>query len=198
MALASVFGMAILMTADTTSQAFRAGATLGQLEQKTRDVLQRISDRLESADLSVTNPMLEAPFHSEWIDYQRVTGFVAGARELGPPERIILEYSPIDPNNGLDDDGNGVVDDCLIVWYENPGLANERRVVLSRWIPEFLENEIGGNLIDDNGNGLDDERGLSFDFSSDRVTIRVTLQQSDSNGVLITRSLSRTLTLRNR
>ena len=83
------------------------------------------------------------------------------------------------------------------MWIENPGLFNERRVVLSRWVSEFMENEIEGNLADDNGNGLEDERGLSFDFSDGRLTIRLTLQQEDRDGFLITRSLSRTLTLRN-
>ncbi len=197
MALASVFGMTILMTADTSARAFRTGATVGQLEARTRDVLQRISDRLESADLTLTAPQIGAPFHSSWIDYQRVTGYTAGVRDLGPPERIILEYSPLDPNDGVDNDGNGLVDDGRIVWIENPGLASERRVVLSRWVPEFMENEIEGNLADDNGNGLQDERGLSFDFFGGRLTIRLTLEQQDADGFLITRSLSRTLTLRN-
>lgn len=197
MALAAVFGMTILMTADTTASAFRTGATVGQLESMTRDVLQRISDRLESADISLTGPQLEAPFHSDWIDYQRVIGYTAGVRDFGPPERIILEYSPSDPNDGVDNDGNGVVDDCRIVWIENPGLVGERRVILSRWVSEFMENEIEGNLADDNGNQLEDERGLSFDFSGSRLTIRITLQQQDKDGFLITRSLSRTLTLRN-
>ena len=197
MALASVFGMTILMTADTTASAFRTGATVGQLEQMTRDVLQRISERLESADFPSTVPKLEAPFHSDRIDYQRVIGYTAGVRDFGPPERIVLEYSPSDPNDGVDNDGNGLVDECRILWVENPGLANERHIVLSRWVSEFMENEIDGNLADDNGNGLEDERGLSFDFSGGRLTIRLTLQQRDSDGTLITRSLSRTLTLRN-
>jgi prepilin-type N-terminal cleavage/methylation domain-containing protein len=197
LALASVFGLTVLMTADSTARAFRTGATVGELERKTRDVLQRISARLESADIALAAPQLSAPFHSAWIDYQRVIGYTAGARDLGPPERIILESSPTDPDDGVDNDGNGVVDDCRIVWIENPGLATERRVVLATWIPEFMEGEIDGNLADDNGNGLEDERGLSFDFSDNQLTIRLTIQRRDADGILVTRSLFRTLTLRN-
>ena len=78
-----------------------------------------------------------------------------------------------------------------VVWSQNPGDPDERRVVWSNVVRPFLEGEIQ-NGTDDNQNGLIDEKGLNFTLQGNRVTIRLTLERarnagSDLCGRLMTR-----------
>ena len=54
-------------------------------------------------------------------------------------------------------------------------------VYLRQSLPR-LEGEIGGNNLDDNGNGLVDERGLSFVLEGGRLTVRVTVEKKERDG----------------
>jgi hypothetical protein len=126
-----------------------------------------------------------------------VTGFLNDAPVWGPPERLLLEYSPGEVDDGIDNNQNGLVDECRVVWLENPDTVNERRTVLCNWVRETLEGETPGNNADENGNGLDDEPGLCFDFDGNRVTIRLTVERLSPEGFSIMRTLERTISFRN-
>ena len=109
---------------------------------------------------------------------------------------IRLEYMPGETNNGIDDNGDGFVDECRIVRVENPGTPDETILVLGTQVSEFYEGE-SPNLNDDNGNGLIDERGLCFYRTEDLITILVTLLRRDSQGRVETRSSMTTIAVRN-
>ena len=144
----------------------------------------------------MVTPNASAPFSSSALDYAQGIGFNAGAVVWGPPERIELNYGLSDPNDGIDNDGDGLVDEREIVWRENPGLANERSFVLCRNVAELLDGEVlNGN--DDNGNGLIDEAGLCFDFDGKRVMVRITVQGADAHGLLISKTAQQAVSLRN-
>ena len=74
-----------------------------------------------------------------------------------------------------------MLDQGQVIWRDKPGEVDERSVVWSRWVSDFLENELP-NGIDDNGNGLIDESGLTFVIDGSMVTIRLTLQRTGSDG----------------
>mgnify|MGYP000916787162 FL=1 len=61
---------------------------------------------------------------------------------------------------------------------------------------KFLEGEIS-NGIDDNGNGLIDERGLSFEVQGKMVVIRITIEKPGPEGTLSTKTLETRVTCRN-
>jgi hypothetical protein len=67
---------------------------------------------------------------------------------------------------------------------------------LVNWVRELLEGELP-NGLDDNGNGLIDESGLSFEIDGDTITIRLTLERFDAEGTLITRTVETAVTLKN-
>ena len=52
-------------------------------------------------------------------------------------------------------------------------------------------------MFDRNENGVIDERGLSFQVDGDSVTIRMTLEQADTEGELVTSTVQTTVTCRN-
>jgi hypothetical protein len=129
------------------------------------------------------------------VDFQRGQGVDAdGDPVFGPLERLVLEYD--EANDGLDDDGDGLVDEGRLVWLENPGAAGERRVVLCNDVREYLAGETSDG-DDENGNGLIDERGFALDFAGNAVTVRLTLEARGQKGQIIVSSAQRTVAFRN-
>jgi hypothetical protein len=77
------------------------------------------------------------------------------------------------------------------------GLASERRVTIVNGIGELLEGEVL-NALDDNGNGLIDEAGLSFSSDEGTLNIRLTVQRTGPGGEILSRTQAMDLVLRNR
>lgn len=196
-ALLGVITGGILMVGETTRSAYETGATAIELESTARRALDRICERLKSSSSDRTTPSPESPFSTIFVDYQRVVALDAGGSVWGDPERIELLYEDGEADDGVDNDGDGLVDECRVEWVEAFGLANERRQVLCKGVREYLAGE-GANGADDNANGLLDERGLSFDFDGERVNVRLTLEAMDHDNMRIVRTVERTLSFRNR
>ncbi len=141
-------------------------------------------------------PGAESPFSTSQIDFQDPTGFAGGVAVWGTTQRIGFQYSPVDPDDGVDNDRNGLVDDGRVVWTTNLGLPGQQSTILAVGVPEFFAGETL-NGTDQNGNGLIDERGLAFDFHLNSVTIRLTLSRIGDRGRLFTRWGQRTVSFHN-
>lgn len=195
-----LFGVAagsIALVHRTSSQALETGAESSTLNESARQAMERIAVRLPSANRDLVSPTPEAPFYASSLDFTPCEGYANGAVQWGTPERIAFEYTSADPDDGEDNDGNGLVDDGQVVWTRDPGGPDEVRQVLCRHVPELLEGELP-NGEDDNGNGLEDEMGLAFDFRGNTVTVRLTLQIVDRQNQRLTRTVTRALAFRNR
>ena len=68
-----------------------------------------------------------------------------------------------------------------IAWVENPGDTHETRVIWSRDVRAFAAGEVP-NGIDGNGNGLIDEKGLSFAIEGNTVIVSLTLERPGRRG----------------
>ena len=183
------------LTVRSGSRAFRTGQTVANLDANTRRFVDRICERLQTTSRAEATPTPETPFSSTVVDYQSAAtvGFGLGWGDL---ERIELRVSPGDADDGVDNDGNGLIDERQVIWTINPGLADESEQVLCSRVAEFLEGELE-NGLDDNDNGLIDEGGLSFDFGDNSVTVRLTCQARDPGGFLIESTVQRTIAFRN-
>lgn len=162
----------------STSDVYQSGAILSRLEDQAEETMDRlcmavISMRAE--DLLIPLP----PLSASAIDYEVLMGVEDGAAIWGDPARIELQ-----------------VERGQVVWSENPGTEAERRVVWTRWVPEFLEREVP-NGVDDNGNDLFDEAGLTFGMDGGQVVICLTLRRSDEGDTVYTRTFERRVTCRN-
>jgi hypothetical protein len=122
-------------------------------------------------------PDPDSPNHDSRVWYEVSLGVEDGEVVWGDPEEI---------------SGAG----SQVVWSQNPGQADERRVVWSNVVRPFLEGEIQ-NGQDDNQNGLIDENGLNFTLQGNRVTIRLTLERAQPDGGAHTQSVETSVTLRN-
>lgn len=197
--LLALFGGAAFLATETAGKSFRTEVVSSSLNAEAHKALGIITHQLRAADAGEIGEV-GAPFFETAIAFRRAVGFDDATETplWGDPERIELEYDPGDPNDGLDNDGDGLVDEGRLVHLINPGTPDERRSVLCNHVSESLAGETLGNLIDDNGNGLEDERGFCFIFDGTRATLRLTLAQRDKWGHLIEHSFEKSVALRNR
>ena len=193
--LAAVIGVPIMLLV-SGSRAYAIEAAAAAANEAVRQGVDGISARLTTA---ISAGILPPANQSEWIEYNRGIGYQGGAASAspGPTERIQFEYSPTDPDDGLDNDLDGLVDEGLVVWIENPGLPGQRRLTLVDTVPEAQAGEVLGNNLDDNGNGLVDEMGLAFDITTSRVAVCLTIVSPAPDGSTLVRNLERTVAFRN-
>jgi len=146
-----------------------------------------------------SGPLVPAPpvfWGSATADFQLATGWAAGEATWGPTRRIGFEYQAGELDNGIDDNGNGLVDEGSVVLTEDVGGLEERRVVLVNGVSELLQGEFA-NGADDNGNGLRDEAGLSFAMEDDTLVVRLSLERIGPDGNLMVRTQTVSMRLRN-
>jgi prepilin-type N-terminal cleavage/methylation domain-containing protein len=197
--LAALLG-AVAATVMRGQATYEQGMTIGSLEARARQTLDRIAAEFTSAMRVplVPSPVMVGGSSTFTCSFQRCTGFAGGAMQW-TPTAVRLQASPSDPNDGVDNNSNGLVDECQIVLVRNAGAADEQTVALAGFVREYFEGETL-NAADDNGNGLIDERGLSFslvDADDDSLTIRLTLEALDTERRVITRSVETAIHVRN-
>lgn len=192
--LLSVLGGLFFLTTESTTNAVGTGVAVAELDARALRALDRVCESLKSTSADMASPQQVTPFSATELEFQRALGANAdGTIAWSAVERFELEYDEAD--NGVDDDGDGLVDEGRLVWVEDPG-ANERRAVLCQGVREYLEGE-SFDGEDENGNGLIDERGFALDFSGSRVTVRLTLVGRDSNGHALASTVQRSVAFRN-
>ena len=196
MVLLSVVLGAAIMVLRQGQMNFDRTVSNAVVESAGNRALNRIARRLTGAGATTLFPVLEAPLGSSAVSFQEVEGWNAGAPVWSSDAEIRLEYEPRELDNDLDDDGDGLVDEGQVVQVENLGEADERRVVLVRGVREYLEGETADGF-DENGNGLEDERGLSFQLDGNEMIVRLTLLRPDPQGAITMRTLQTSISLRN-
>ena len=188
--LAMLRGMELFRTSTATATSrTRAGRALHRVVSELRSAS---SDTLTD----LTTPPGAAKFWADSIDYRHAVDWVDNALVLGPDQRIALELAPGELDNGIDDNGNGLVDERVVVLLDDVGAIDEQRLVLATRVAELLGGELP-NGVDDNGNGIADEAGLCFDQEGSTVTIRLTLQGIGPSGELIERTFEDAIVLKN-
>ena len=196
LALLSLVMGAIGMAGLSSVRAYRTGTLRVELDVQASRSARRLARELVGSSRQVLLPDPLAPFGTDTLDYQQSVGAAGGVIVWGPPLRIEFQYETGELDDGLDNNGNGSIDEGNLVWTQNPGAVNERSVIWCHGVRECLEGEIP-NGLDDNGNGLIDERGLSIDRVGDKLTIRLTLEQRDVDGRLVTRTVETSVRMRN-
>jgi hypothetical protein len=122
---------------------------------------------------------LENPLYDSRLDFEINIGFEDGEPVFGEPQRIELEDT-----------------DNAVVWTQDPDAAEQRRAVWARHVRELLEDEVLDG-VDNNGNGLIDERGLNFSVDGKLIVVRLTIERPGPHGGLVTKTLESRVTCRN-
>ena len=186
----------LMIVSHNITSAVRAGTASAALEAEGETAIRRLVEILREASTDSVTPRPAAPFSTSRVDFLRADSWNVKGFQWNPLERIRLELRPGELDNGLDDDGNGLVDECRVAWITDPGGPGQRVVTLCHSASELLGGELP-NGVDDNGNGLIDEPGLCVVFEDDGALVRLTLQRRDSEGRLLTRTFERRVGFRN-
>lgn len=173
--LAGVYG--ILMSTQST---YAVGTASASLNLQARRTVDRIAEELRDAGVETLFPSPTLPFGSDDLTFQKNVGYQAGAIVWGDVNRVAL-WEPASP--------------ALALWTDLGG-ANEKSAFLTLWVREYAEGEVA-NGLDDNGNGLVDEKGISFALDGNTLTIRLTLERIGEDDQVYTASVDTSIRLRN-
>lgn len=166
---------AMSVATDSASQSTREIV----LEDQARRVMRQIAYAIMGSNRETLIPDAEAPLSTEDLRFQVNLGIQDGVVVWSDPEKVAMQ-----PAAGQ------------VYWSQNPDAENERRVVWTNLVAPFLDGELP-NGMDDNGNGLIDEKGLSFTVDRNAVTIRLTLERILEGGEVTTKTVQTTVTCRN-
>jgi type II secretory pathway pseudopilin PulG len=195
-ALAMVVMGSVVAVMNSSMRACQVGSTSAHLEALANRTLDHIAERLQASSRAAITPSLAAPFSSRQIDFQRATSFAGGVVTWSATERITFQYRPGEIDDGIDNGGNGIVDDGQVVWIQSLGLPGQTSSVLADGVTEYLEGETLNNL-DDNRNGLIDEAGLCFTVDASSVVVHLTLAARSAGGILVTKTVEKRVYFRN-
>jgi len=188
MSMLFVMMSAVWQISTGATDAYRDVSIAANLSTRAHQTLDRLAQELSNAGRAGLAPQFTPLFGADSLSYRRSEGYAGGviwSDEL----RIELQRDPGDADDGIDNDGDGLIDEGMLAWITDPGGPEEHQVVQCHWIAEYLEGELP-NGIDDNGNGLIDERGLSFELQGQILTIRLTLERAVPGGRKITKTVS--------
>lgn len=181
---------------DSATDSTTTDMIAADLERSALKALAQVAEEMSLSGEAAIFPRLAPPLSAAGVFCQRATGYSGGAVQWGPTRLIAFDYDVDDPNDGLDNDGDGRIDEGILVLRINPGAPGEHRVLLARHVAEFLAGEIE-NGLDDNGNGLVDERGFAITTQSGIHTIRLTLERGTPAGHVISRTFETSVYPRN-
>jgi len=135
------------------------------------------------------------PLGESDISYRRPVSYLGGVLNFGPLMGFQLELEDQEIDDGIDNNGNGLVDERVLVWLQDVG-PNQTRSVRSHYVRELLEGELP-NGVDDNGNGLADEPGFHVALQGDVLTVRLTIERFDADNRLLTKTVETSVNIRN-
>jgi len=180
----------------TSHDTFQESSSSSAVDQSLRQALIRVSSELRVIAGSRMNPDPADQFGVAQIDFRQAVGIAGGKIQWGENTRLGFEYAPGEVDDGVDNDGNGLVDDGVIVLTRDLGGPNQQRAVLCTGVREgVLGDPVNG--LDDNANGVTDEGGFNLQRVGDAMIIRLSIEGPGLDGATIQRTGQTSVRLRN-
>jgi hypothetical protein len=159
--------------------------------------IETLAGKLRRADAGSVTPAAAPPDGSSTIRFRFAEAVSGSAAVWGEEMEYAWELEPEETADGLDNDGDGLVDEGRVVWRMSPGTIDELKGVLVTGVAALLEGELDNNA-DDNGNGLVDEPGfVVVRATGNLVTVMLTVVRPIRNGDPVLRTVTTTMQLRN-
>lgn len=190
-----------LLTGATTAlnssmQLYRTTSSQIELDRRLDRVCARMRDELMTATVTSLEPVLVNPVGGPpaWTDtmtFAQVTGWQDDDVVLAGNRRLSVELEDGELDDGVDQDGDGLVDERQVTLTLDVGTADERTLVLARGVLELFPGETLDGA-DENGNLLEDEAGFSITSEEGLLTIRLALGETmpDDRVTVRTRTFS--------
>ncbi len=164
----------------STQNTYAVGISVSSLNMHARRAVDRIAEEIQDAGIETLFPSPNPPFGSSELTFQKNVDYQDGAIVWGD----VIKIGLLNPDS-----------DVLAMWTD-PGGVNEQVSRLTTWVRDYAEGE-AANGADDNGNGLVDEKGFSFELNGNTLTIRLALERTDEDGRVYTSSVDTSVRLRN-
>jgi type II secretory pathway pseudopilin PulG len=197
MAIAAVLLALTSGVITTSTDNYKEAIVLSRMESEVRIALDRVASMLQEASREslMPNNLGFTPLSS--IEFETPLGLTPAGVVFGSPVRILTELRQGEFADGIDNDGNGVVDDSDLIMVKNFGMTTEQRWVLATGVPTLSEGE-SWTGTDDNGNGMIDESGFAIQVIGQTCRIALTVKaRSPISERILTRSLATAIKLRN-
>jgi prepilin-type N-terminal cleavage/methylation domain-containing protein len=182
---AAVLGTALRLVANGSAMGDQA-AILSALDERSRNALDRIGELLRPAlisELRVENGTGGA----RWGRLVFTTRF----GEAGPVEHWIeIVPAPGELWDGIDTNGDGLVDEGRLLWIRDPGGPGQQVVTLC----DGLTRAAGNELPDDAPVGV---RGFNVQVEDGIVQVSVSVARRSRSGELLQRNMQRWFVPRN-
>lgn len=190
--------MGFLLLVQTTGQSAADWASLeDEADARLTRALERVGNELRGViDATIWEDLPGAPAGSETITFQAIASLEGGVATPGPVLRIEVAAEAGEVDDGVDNDGDGLVDEQALYLTQDLGGAGEKQVLLCRGVLETFTGEVQ-NLADDNGNGLVDESGFHVARDGDRLTARLAVRVTRSDGSSVDRDGEVSVRIRN-
>lgn len=157
-------------------KAARAIQTISDVERRADRTMLAVTHELSGLGVHTLVPDPLTNLGSDTLTFQTpLSVSAAGVVTWKEPTRIELDMDDGELDNGLDDDGDGLIDERRLVVTHDVGGPGEKSVVICHGVAKWLEGESGNNL-DDNGNGVIDEHGFNVQRVGDLLQVRLTVQ----------------------
>lgn len=190
--------MGSLFLVHSTGENVASQATLeDEADARLTRSLMRVADELRFViDTSIWEGLGGLNPSTRVLTFRSVASLEGGVAVPGTLNRVEVLPELGDPSDGLDNDGDGLVDECSLYLTRDFGGANEMRVALCNGVRELYVGETL-DLADENGNGLVDEPGFHIERIEDRLVIRLAVDVARSDGAQVTRSGEASIRIRN-
>lgn len=193
--LASIFGTIALVQKRGESLATASGLQ-SQADLKAARIVDRVVRELLAMGMAWSAPDPSTSLGSDSITYRISMGVAGGVVQQSTQRSFVLQLAAGENDNGVDDDGDGLVDERSLVYTCDIGQATQRTTVLCDEIRELADGEIA-NVLDDNGNGVVDERGFSLHRIGDVMEVRVCVELASADGNRAIASVGTSFRVRN-
>jgi hypothetical protein len=183
--LVAIAGL-VMGSVDSAGRVGRVAAYRAGLRMQARVAVERLARLLrDSGPSSISFPGGggSAPLGASSISFCRATGWRVTQSAVVWSAPYAVAWVPaageVD-GDGIDNEGDGLIDDGVIQVTEPDAAGNPHTYTVATGCPKLAQGEgqdvgLSANGVDDNGNGLIDECGLSFDLAGSVLTIRISL-----------------------
>lgn len=181
--------------------AVRTSTASAEITARSGRAMTRILQEVEALGATSLSPDLITgaglPIESSpSIQFRSGDNWQAGNIVWSTDTRVRFQTDSNELENGVDDDGDGLIDEGAVVLTLDVGGAEERNVTIATGVRGYLDGEIL-NGLDDNGNGVADERGLVFTRVNNVLSIELTMESTSPDGGVLVRNLRNSIRIRN-
>lgn len=189
-----IFG-ALVRTTSRAQGLFAWIQVQSDLESDMARAMQRVDSELRMASVTSLAPDLTTPVGADRVWGSDLTFTGTNAAGQLETKRLTWQMDADELLNGIDDDGDGLVDEGRIVFLREEGSPDQSSSVLISGVPNLQDGETNDGT-DENGNQMIDESGFAVSVEGSVVTLQLTAQRRCS-GETLTRMQELQIRLRN-